>query len=135
MKEIKQLCNIGVLEWGPSSRWTSPTCIIPKRNSTVHTISDFRELHENCYAMTFGGDYHYKDDTESMMLSASAESMILSVGTESMILSAGLLLPPLPYNRHSLKFGSLNGHAICTYFVGKYGRLLEDSTLNASFSL
>ncbi len=44
MKEIKQLCNIGVLEWQPSSRWVSPTFIIPKKDSTVRTISDFREL-------------------------------------------------------------------------------------------
>jgi hypothetical protein len=44
MKEIKQVCNIRVLEWQPSSRWALPTFIIPKMNSTVHTISDFREL-------------------------------------------------------------------------------------------
>ncbi len=31
MKEIEWLCNIGVLEWQPSSRWASPTFIIPKR--------------------------------------------------------------------------------------------------------
>jgi hypothetical protein len=46
MKEIKRLCNIGVLEWQPSSRWASPTFIIPKKDSTVRTISDFRELNE-----------------------------------------------------------------------------------------
>jgi hypothetical protein len=43
MKEIKLLCNIGVLEWQPSSRWVSLTFIIPKKDSTVRTISDFRE--------------------------------------------------------------------------------------------
>jgi hypothetical protein len=46
MKEIKWLCNIGVLEWQPSSRWASPTLIIPKKDSTVRTISDFRELNK-----------------------------------------------------------------------------------------
>jgi hypothetical protein len=46
MKEIKQLCDIGVLEWQPSSRWSLPTFIIPKKDSTVHTISDFRELNK-----------------------------------------------------------------------------------------
>jgi hypothetical protein len=48
MKEIKWLCDIGVLEWQPSSRWASPTFIIPKKDSTVpvHTISDFRELNK-----------------------------------------------------------------------------------------
>jgi hypothetical protein len=45
MKEIKWLCNIGVLEWQPSSRWALPTFIIPKKDRAVHTIiSDFREL-------------------------------------------------------------------------------------------
>jgi hypothetical protein len=46
MKESKQLCNIGVLEWQPSSQWMSPTFIIPKKDSTVRTISDFRELNK-----------------------------------------------------------------------------------------
>jgi hypothetical protein len=36
-KEIKRLCNIGVLEWQPSLRWVSPTFII-KKESTVCTI-------------------------------------------------------------------------------------------------
>jgi hypothetical protein len=43
-KEIKWLCNIGVLEWQPLSQWELPTFIIPKKDSTVCTISDFREL-------------------------------------------------------------------------------------------
>ncbi len=46
MKEIKRLCNIGVLEWQPSSQWASPTFIIPQKDSTVCTISDFRELNK-----------------------------------------------------------------------------------------
>ncbi len=46
VKEIKRLCNIGVLEWQPPSRWASPTFIIPKKDSTVSTISDFRELNK-----------------------------------------------------------------------------------------
>jgi hypothetical protein len=44
MKKIKRLCNIGVVEWQSSSRWALPTFIIPKKDSTVRTISDFREL-------------------------------------------------------------------------------------------
>ena len=47
MKEIKRLCDIGVLEWQPLSRWVSPTFIIPKKDSTVRTISDFRELNKH----------------------------------------------------------------------------------------
>jgi hypothetical protein len=46
MKEIKQLCNIGVLEWQPSLQWASPTFIIPQKDSTVRTISDFRDLNK-----------------------------------------------------------------------------------------
>ncbi len=42
-KEIKGLCDIGVLEWQPSSRWALPTFVIPKKNSTVRAISDFKE--------------------------------------------------------------------------------------------
>ena len=43
MKEINRLCNIRVLTGQPSSRWASPTFIIPKKDGTVRTISDFRE--------------------------------------------------------------------------------------------
>ncbi len=46
MKEIKRLCNIGVLEWQPLLRWALPTFIIPKKDSTVRTISDFWELNK-----------------------------------------------------------------------------------------
>jgi hypothetical protein len=46
MKEIKRLCDIGVLEWQPSLQWASPTFIIPKKDSTARTISDFRELNK-----------------------------------------------------------------------------------------
>jgi hypothetical protein len=46
MKEIKWLCNIGVLEWQPSLQWALLTFITPKNNSTVRTFSDFRELNK-----------------------------------------------------------------------------------------
>ncbi len=46
MKEIKRLCNIGVVVWQPLSRWALPTFIIPKKDSTVHIMSNFRELIE-----------------------------------------------------------------------------------------
>jgi hypothetical protein len=35
------------LEWQPSSRWALPTFIIPKKDSAVRTISDFRELNKH----------------------------------------------------------------------------------------
>jgi hypothetical protein len=47
MKEIKQLYSIRVLEWQPSSQWALPTFIIPQKDSTEHTISDFREFNKH----------------------------------------------------------------------------------------
>ncbi len=44
IKEIDHLVAIGVLKWQPSSKWASPSFIIPKKDQTVCTISDFREL-------------------------------------------------------------------------------------------
>jgi hypothetical protein len=46
MKEINHLLLIGVLKWQPTSQWASPSFIIPKKDQTVHTISDFRELNK-----------------------------------------------------------------------------------------
>jgi hypothetical protein len=40
MKEMKQLCNIGVLEWQLPLQWALLTSIVPKKDSTVRTISD-----------------------------------------------------------------------------------------------
>jgi hypothetical protein len=36
-------------------------------------------------------------------------------------------------SRAPLKLGCLNGHALCTYFIGKYGRLFKHSTLKYTF--
>ncbi len=46
MKEIDHLILIGVLKWQPLSKWALPSFIIPKKDHTVHTISDFRELNK-----------------------------------------------------------------------------------------
>jgi hypothetical protein len=46
MKEIDRLVVIGVSKWQPSSKWASPSFIIPKKDHTVHTISDFTELNK-----------------------------------------------------------------------------------------
>ncbi len=46
MKEIDCLILIGVLKWQPSSKWALPSFVIPKKDPTVRTISDFRELNK-----------------------------------------------------------------------------------------
>ncbi len=42
-KEIQRLCNSGVLQWQPDSKWASPTFIIPKKDNTVRVVSDYQE--------------------------------------------------------------------------------------------
>jgi hypothetical protein len=46
MKEIDCLILIGVFKWQPSSKWALSSFIILKKDHTVHTISDFRELNK-----------------------------------------------------------------------------------------
>jgi len=46
MKEINRLEGIGVLKRQSSSQWVSPTFIIPKKDMTVRTITDFWELNK-----------------------------------------------------------------------------------------
>ena len=46
MKKINRLESIGVLKRQSSSQWASPTFIIPKRDITVRTITNFRELNK-----------------------------------------------------------------------------------------
>ena len=46
MKEIDRLVGIGVLKRQTSSEWASPTFLIPKKDMTVRTISDFQELNK-----------------------------------------------------------------------------------------
>jgi hypothetical protein len=41
MKEINRLVDIGVMKRQSSSQWASPTFIIPKKDMTVRTITDF----------------------------------------------------------------------------------------------
>jgi hypothetical protein len=47
MKEINCLILIGVLKWQPSLQLASPSFIILKKDQTVWTISDFRELNKH----------------------------------------------------------------------------------------
>jgi hypothetical protein len=47
MKEINRLESIGVLKRQSSSQWASPTFIIPKKDLTVRTITNFRRLNKH----------------------------------------------------------------------------------------
>ncbi len=46
MKEINRLESIGVLKRQSSSQWASPAFVIPKKDITVRTITDFREINK-----------------------------------------------------------------------------------------
>jgi hypothetical protein len=46
MKEINRLESIGVLKRQSSQQWASPTFIVPKKDITVRTITNFRELNK-----------------------------------------------------------------------------------------
>ncbi len=46
MKDVNCLISIGVLKWQPSLQWASPSFIIPKKDHTVCTISEFREFNK-----------------------------------------------------------------------------------------
>ncbi len=46
IKKIDCMLVIGVLKWQPLSKWASPSFIIPKKDLTVCTISDFRDLNK-----------------------------------------------------------------------------------------
>ena len=45
-KEVERLCELGVLTRINHSEWGAPTFIIPKKDSSVRFISDFRELNK-----------------------------------------------------------------------------------------
>jgi hypothetical protein len=53
MKEIKRLCDLGVLEWQPSSEWAAPSFIQPKKNKTVQFLTNFRELNKRLVRKPF----------------------------------------------------------------------------------
>jgi hypothetical protein len=44
MKEIQRLCDLGVLEWQPSSERAAPSFIKPKKNKTVCFLTNFWEV-------------------------------------------------------------------------------------------
>jgi hypothetical protein len=56
MKEIDCLVVIGVLKWQPSSKWASPSFIIPKKDHTMRTILVFHP--QNQYHFAGAGRLH-----------------------------------------------------------------------------
>ena len=53
MKEIKRVCELGVLEWQPLTEWAAPSFIQPKKNKTVRFLTDFRELNKRLIRKPF----------------------------------------------------------------------------------
>ena len=46
MKELNRLCDLGVLEFQPTSEWASPSFLIHKKDNMVCFISDFSEVNK-----------------------------------------------------------------------------------------
>ena len=42
VKELNRRCDLGVLEFQPTSEWVPPSFIIPKIDNSVHFTSNFR---------------------------------------------------------------------------------------------
>jgi hypothetical protein len=53
MKEVERLCKLGVLERQPASEWALPSFIIPKKDKTVHFLSDFWEVNKRLVRKPF----------------------------------------------------------------------------------
>jgi hypothetical protein len=52
-KEVERLCELGVLERQPASEWALPSFIIPKKDKTVHFLSDFWEVNKRLIRKPF----------------------------------------------------------------------------------
>ncbi len=53
IKEVERLCQLGVLEKQPASGWALPSFIIPKKDQTVHFLSDFWEVNKRLVRKPF----------------------------------------------------------------------------------
>ncbi len=47
------MCKLGVLERQPASEWASPSFIIPKKDKTVHFLSDFWKVNKKLVRTLF----------------------------------------------------------------------------------
>jgi hypothetical protein len=53
IKEVERLCQLGVLERQPASKWALPSFIIPKTDKTVCFLSDFWEVNKRLVRKPF----------------------------------------------------------------------------------
>eukprot|EP00804_Cyclotella_cryptica_P025111 CCRYP_012972-RA/>CCRYP_012972-RA protein AED:0.26 eAED:0.46 QI:0/0/0/1/0/0/3/0/280 len=53
MKELNQLCGLGVLELQPKWEWASPSFITAKKDRTVRFLTDFREVNKRLVRKPF----------------------------------------------------------------------------------
>ncbi len=53
IKEVERLCKLGVLERQPASEWSSYLFLIPKKNRTVHFLSNFQEVNKRLVRKPF----------------------------------------------------------------------------------
>jgi hypothetical protein len=53
VKEVERLVKLGVLEWQPALEWARPSFIIPKKNRTVHFLSNFWEVNKRLIRKPF----------------------------------------------------------------------------------
>ena len=53
MKELNRLCELGVLEFQPTSEWASSSFIIHKKDNTVHFNGNFREVNKRLVRKLF----------------------------------------------------------------------------------
>jgi hypothetical protein len=53
IKEIERLCKLGVLERQHYSEWALPSFIVPKKNNTVHFLSNFWEVNKRLIRKPF----------------------------------------------------------------------------------
>ncbi len=52
-QEVERLCQLGVLEGRPASEWALPSFIVPKKDQTVHFLSDFGEVNKRLVRKPF----------------------------------------------------------------------------------
>jgi hypothetical protein len=53
IKEVERLVKLGVLEQQPALEWASPLFITPKKNRTVHLLSNFWEVNKRLIRKPF----------------------------------------------------------------------------------